>query len=362
MSELLFGEPKKPSTKIYQTGENHFEWWENAITDEMIKVKATMNEWFVNYPDEHKTQLKADFKNKFNDAWYELFIHQLFFLQGFHLEVHPEVPNSKKHPDFLATKNGYSIYIEAKVITGRTEKQMKMEIVRETIIDRLQKIDLPNHLLSLDKLEFKDNSVPSLKGITKWIESKISEINVPEILTDSDFSNREIIKFENEKVLIELRVLSSNVKSIVPEEFEDHRPIGIIYYGTEFITGGDVVIQSAFREKALRYGELDKPLLLCFNLSGWRLDLVHDVNRALLSDIGEETGFWATNPPKYSRVSAALFTNASPSDRITYKHRLILHPAPKFIYHFDYSLLTFETVRTKTDVHERRDINDIFTK
>jgi len=150
------------------------------------------------------------------------------------------------------------------------------------------------------------------------------------------------------------------VKSIVPEEFEDHRPIGLIHYEPEFIVGGDKVIQDAFKFKAMRYGELDKPYLMSFNLSSWKLDLYHDVNQALLNSIGNDKGFWATFPPKYRRVSAVLFTKAQPSDWINYKHRLIVNPSPNYIFHFDYSQLTFEMVRTSSDIVQKSDINDIF--
>lgn len=356
----LFGKPANPTTKSYRTGENLFSYWENCIADDVLKAKQYMEVWFANYPKEHRKRLKDDFINKFADAWYELFIHQLFFLQGYQLQVHPEVPNSSKRPDFLATKKGYSCYIEAKVITGLSEREQGLEIIRETVIDRLQQLNLPNHLLSLDKIEFKGEGVPSLRNISKWIEKKIGEIKVPEIKSESDYGNRDILRFENEKILIVIRILSSNAKSIVPEDFEDHRPIGLIHYEPEIIVGGDKAIQDAFKFKAMRYGELDKPYLMCFNLNNWKLDLHHDVNQALLNSVGTDKGFWAVSPPKYKRVSAVLFTKAQPSDWINYKHRLILNPAPNYIYHFDYSQLTFEMVRTATDTMQRKDINDIF--
>ena len=358
----LFGEPTNPTKKSYSTGENQFIYWENCVADDVIKAKGYLEEWFANYPQEHRKRLKDDFYHKFSDAWYELFIHQLFYLQGFELQVHPELPNSTKRPDFLATKKGYSCYIEAKVITGFSDREQGLETIRETVIDRLQQLNLPNHLLSLDKIEFKGDGVPSLRKIIKWIEKKVGEINVPEITSESDFSNRDVLRFENDRIIILIRILSSNVKSIVLEEFEDNRPIGLINYEVELIEGSDKAIQDAFKSKAIRYGELDKPYLMCFNLNNWKLDLHHDVNRALLNNIGTEKGFWAVSPPKYKRVSAVLFTKAQPSDWINYKHRLILNPAPNFVYHFDYSQLTFEIVRTATDIMERKDINDIFTK
>ncbi|RZJ67680.1 MAG: hypothetical protein EOO50_05200 [Flavobacterium sp.] len=327
-----------------------------------MKAKDYLEEWFANYPEEHRNRLREDFKHKFGDAWYELFIHQLFFLQGFQMEVHPEVPNSTRRPDFLATKKGYSCYVEAKVLTGLSKREEGLITIREMIEDRLQEMNLPNHLLSLDKLEFKDENVPSLRKITKWIESKVSKISVDEIKTGSDLDSREYLKFENEKILIVMRVLSSNVKSIVPEDFDDHRPIGLFPTNFEVIVGGKEAIQDAFKFKAMHYGELDKPYIMCFNLNNWKLDLHHDVNQALLNNIGSNKGFWAVNPPKYKRVSAVLFTKAQPSDWINYKHRLILNPAPNFDFHFEFLNLTFEMVRTKTDVIERKDINDIFTK
>jgi len=203
----LFDAPTSPTRKSYRTGENVFKYWENCINDDVIKAKEYLEMWFANYPQEHRKRLKEDFRNKFADAWYELFIHQLFYLQGFHMQIHPEVPNSSKRPDFLATKKGYSCYIEVKVITGLSERERGLETIRELVIDKLQQLNLPNHLLSLDKVELKGVAVPSLRKISRWIEKKIGEINVPEIKSGADYSSRDVLRFENDKILIKIRVL-----------------------------------------------------------------------------------------------------------------------------------------------------------
>ena len=361
MSIKLFDEVVVTSNRYYKTGENQFKFWEQSSIPEIVRVKNIMNSWFENYPDKDKANLKADFKNKFYDAWYELFLHQLFFLQGFKLEVHPKLPNSTSRPDFLATKKGYSCYIEAKVITGMTEAEMAAGKVRDMIIDQLQSLNLPNHMLSLETLELKGTEKPSLRKMKKWIETKISEINVPEIVTDDDFYNRESLRFENDNILIELKIVTSNLKNYIDDENEIHQPLGIII-GETFMgdaNEGGKIIREAFRQKAMKYGKLDKPLLLCFNIPNMRIHLDMDVNHALFNDYMEDKGFFAAKPPKYTTVSAAFFTRASPSESLDFNHRLILHPKPKYLFHFEYCELTFELVRTKTDLHKKKDVGEI---
>jgi len=67
------------------------------------KIRNLLNKWFDHYPQEDQLSLKTDFKNDFQAAFFELFIHELFKKQGFKLKPHPKVEGTTKKPDFLVT-------------------------------------------------------------------------------------------------------------------------------------------------------------------------------------------------------------------------------------------------------------------
>lgn len=365
MNIILFEDVSSKSKRLFETGENHFEFWQQSSMPDLEEAKADFNEWFSYYPDDEKAKLKKDFKteDKFYDAWYELFIHELFRRQGYELSVHPVLPNSSEHPDFLANKNRYSCYIEAKQVTGLTTEQKRKKKIKDIITDRLQKVNLPNHMLMLEDLLFSDGASPSMKKVSKWLEEVVGAIETTEIKTHADLDNRETLTYSGHGLTIKIKVLSSDYASIVKGDRDDlpHRPFGVIFEGVTISAAdrGSVAITKAITTKSRKYGKLDKAFLLCLNLDNWNLDINRDVDWALFSDYPDSRGYFNQVPPKHSKVSAILFTKANPNNYRNCVHRLILNPNAEFVYHFEYSELTFEMRKTKTNLHEKKDIGDI---
>lgn len=103
----------------------------------MSKVRDTLERWFYNYPEEEKKELKSRFKKDFDSSFYELFLHELFCKLGYDITIHPDLPSSPKKTDFLIAKDNLELYIEAKVVKGKTMEQEAFERKRNELYDNL---------------------------------------------------------------------------------------------------------------------------------------------------------------------------------------------------------------------------------
>lgn len=353
---VLFEEKDRFDFQYAEHNVNIFEFFDSNAQNRVKVVRDVLNDWFSRYPESHQKDLKQGFKNDFYTAMYELFIHELFIKQGFQLFPHPIIPNSSKRPDFLAVKDSTEFYIEATVLTGISEEESKKQNFQDNLINQLQKINSPNCWLALYNIKFKTDNQPATKKIKKAIEAKLTKINPDELalrLVNNPIAF-ERIDYEDNNVKIELKALP---KSEEARGNKGIRPIGLQYAGvtvSDATSDSDLIINS-FKGKALRYGSLDKPFLICINLDNIKFSLNHDVTWAFTGD-----GCFSLNTPKFTRTSGVFLTKFNPSDLYTSEHRLILHPLAQNNLDTESILLTYEIPKERdTTLIEKLNIEKI---
>jgi hypothetical protein len=145
----LFEDKIRDNYDRANSGENIYKYFDNNQQSHIVKIRDILNKWFENYSEDYKKDLKDSFKNHFYNSFYELFIHELFFNQGFVLEPHPTIQGTLRKPDFLAIKGKQKIYIEATTISYVSEIEQKKENFREKFIDELlNEITLKTNLMA----------------------------------------------------------------------------------------------------------------------------------------------------------------------------------------------------------------------
>ena len=100
-----------PSSK----NENSFNYYHKSNRKDIQIIRETLEKWFLEYPESEKLELKSRFKKHLDSAFYELFLFELFNKLGFNIQIHPKLKNSNKRPDFLISKDGFQVYVEAKI-------------------------------------------------------------------------------------------------------------------------------------------------------------------------------------------------------------------------------------------------------
>ena len=338
----LFDEKERVDLDPASHNENTFDYYDRSARKDVSNVRKLLNNWFLSFPESEKNELKSRFKKTFSSAFYELFIYKLFKHQGFEIEIHPEIPNSSKRPDFLLKKEGVEFYLEAKEARDKTEAEEALEKRLNQVYDSLNKIKSPNFLLKIDELILKSNRQPSTKKAIKKIESEIANCDpdiVTEQLTKFGLDHKTQINFEND----DIKLAVSLIPKIPSARNKDNgRPIGM-YPFESFWGGSENSIKDSFTKKSKRYGILDKPYFICINAIGIKGEGDFDVENALWGSLAFT---WSTDPndrnermerkrdgifldEKGSRcknVTGVLITKVMEFNVHIAKHWLALHP------------------------------------
>ena len=333
----LFEDKNRIYDKPATHNSNTYNYYDCSSRVDIAIIRKVLNEWFDDYPDTEKNELNRRFNKSFTSAFYELFIFNLFKLQGFKIEIHPDIPGTTKKPDFLISKGDIEFYLEAKVAMGESEKQVSLKRRINQIYDSLNNIKSAR----IEELIIKTKIQPSIKQFRDKIETELKNF-------DPDTVTKDIQAYGLEgcpKIAIEDKNLQLII-SLIPKDpqyrKENDNAIGV--YPSEVFWGGEEEsIKTSFSKKAKRYGRLDKPYIVCINSIGRKFTGNYDVMNAIWGTLAIS---WSTNPndidekiirmndglfisdkgPEYKNVSGVLITHVMEFNIPNSSYRLVKHP------------------------------------
>lgn len=286
----LFEPIERTYTGPSNHNENSYDYYNRSARKDISIIRDTLNKWFIEYPNDEKLELKNSFRKKFDDCFYELFLHQLFTKLGFDIQIHPELPNTSKKPDFLLKKGDLEFYVEAKIVKNKSHQQEAVDRKINEFYDNLSKLDTKNFLLDIDEFILKSEKQPSTKGLIKRIEEELEGLDselVMEKITAGGFESIPAIKIENDDVLLRIKPIP-----VINSPRDKKRPIGI--YPTEsFLGGGEESLKDSIFMKAKRYGKLNKPFLVCVNSLDIKTFGTDAIENAIWGSLAIS---WSTNP------------------------------------------------------------------
>ena len=307
---------------------NAYYYFNNSTRPEVINVCNQLEEWFMDFPEDEKADLKQRFTVSYFPCFYELYIFGLFTRLGYKLDVHPIIEGTTKRPDYKATKaDGTFFYIEVKCVTLKNAQESNLENRTNVLLDAMNKIDSSNFLLKLDKIEFKSGSQPSGKLVVQYYNKLIAGIN-PEVYEEEllivGYEKMPKLIYNDDKVRIELQLFPK-----APQfrgASQSGRSIGTHPVVTQIGNDSDSLI-SGLGKKSSRYGHLNAPYLICINKQTVAFDII-ELQEALYGSLAITystdpnnpnerhewmgNGFFGNkNNPQHTRVSAVYLTNAN---------------------------------------------------
>ena len=199
-------------------------------------------------------------------VFFDWFLHDLFHKEEFKLELHPKLPGTQKKPDYLVKGNGVEFYLEATVASGKPESERARENREDILINYLvDKIESPNPWwLEIEELTWKTNNQPSNKKIKQYLENKVKAIDpVRDTNKVYGVDRTDKITYEDENIKLVIYLLPKSKGSGISWGMGPSEP---------FVGGSENSIIKAIEKKKLRYGELDKPYLICLNVTDERVD------------------------------------------------------------------------------------------
>ena len=350
--EKLFNDKVRVNLEYAHNQQDTYEFYNNSAIEEFATVRNRLNHWFSKYPDGAKKQLKRDFQSNFDSAFFELFVHELFSEQGFYLTPHPTVPNSTKNPDFLAKKGELEIYLEAKVATDESNEERALKVKQNIIYDAINQINCSDYWISVREISFLSNKQAKLGKIRQSLEENISKYGALLVTGGEDtFSERQekCIPYADENIKIAI--------SLWPCSIKKSRPIGS-YLGGSYMGGCEESIRNAIKAKGYRYGNLDKPYIVCINSLSYKHTRTEDVYDALfgyqrvksfenLNNPNQELNgssdgiFDEYSEHSYASVSGVFVTRVFPSNVHVANHWLVKHPFSNNEFDFNNLAISF---------------------
>jgi hypothetical protein len=116
------------------------------------RIREKLDDWYASFPD-----VDGDVRERFRSArpdqhyaaWWELYVHNLLRSMGFEVTIHPTIPGTTGHPDFLAERSDDSFYVEAATVFSGIVAPGRRGRLEAAVQDIINEIDASNFMITL---------------------------------------------------------------------------------------------------------------------------------------------------------------------------------------------------------------------
>ena len=248
---MLFEEKSRNDDEFKKSSESNYEFLNRSSRKLFANIREYLNEWFSEYPDEHKYELEQRLKDKddinFMGAFTEIFLYKMLKNLGFDIEIHPEIEECNDHPDFLIKYDGNEIaYFESttsnKYHLGKTESIHSKKIIEYLNNNLKSKVYLNILFKKMSK------QPPSLNKIKDAIQV---------LINDGDYSRTDIVTDGNWEISVEY--IDTNKKQNLTQ------PIGIESSEPMLIDSKTSILNS-LKKKGKKYRKVKLPIIIAINI------------------------------------------------------------------------------------------------
>ena len=235
-------------------------------------IRQTLEAWFIDYPEEHKDNLKRDFIKKVDGpAFTELLIYTtLRKLDAENIRIHPTVPHAKTRPDFAAVLGRNDSYVEVKNTT-----ECENPRIQKFIDDANGKLRTTGFLLDL-LFEGELATPISVKDFKKFFDAQTQAFDRSNPRDANGNLPVWVFTCEAGRIHIE-PFLCSDPTKVFDRPIETYSPYDA------YTLSHRMTLFNSLNSKARRYGRLDKPFLIATNFANGFLEPT-DVAQALFGD------------------------------------------------------------------------------
>jgi len=244
-------------------------------------VRDLLDDWLTRVPAKDQADLIGAFRadnQQFDSAFWELYLHELYLRAGYSVEIHPDVPNSPKHPDFRMTGKGEPFYLEA-VQVGTPTSDLAERRRLEAAHDAMNSEATEQFSLSMTYAQIgpRPLSVRQLRQeLRRWLAgldpaTVAVALSEPECPGELTFDRLPRFTWRYDGWDLEFHALP-----LSPDAPRGATPlIGMYGPATAQMVDKRTGLSRALDSKAHRYGELDAPLVIAV-LDNTGPTLTHD--------------------------------------------------------------------------------------
>jgi hypothetical protein len=184
-------------------------------------------------------------------------VHELFRALGFKVTIHPPVPGTSGHPDFLVERGSASLYVEAATVFSGIVSPSRESRALTVIEDTIARLDASTFWVSL-RADRVGTSVPPLRSIRHEITDWVATLDPSELASADLTDPRTWRSFEFRDWVISLR---PSVWQPMLRGCPDNRFIGM-RTGIGGSPDDVLKLRNALTRKGRHYGTPDKPLVV----------------------------------------------------------------------------------------------------
>jgi hypothetical protein len=330
MSDRLFDTLVRTDRSGSRHAESRFAFLNRVQSQFFGKVRDLLEEWFHEWPQERRAQLRGRFRSdderQMLGAFWELYLHETLRRLRFQITYEPDVGEGRAKPDFLAERKDGAFYLEA-TVAGPSDAEVAGERRRDRVYDALNRLRSPDFMLWLDVDEEgpADPRASRLRPrLKRWLEGLDPDAvarGFEERRGDADslagVDSLPAYRWQEEGWDAVFRAIPKK-----PEARGDPsvRPLGAFGPGKAVRIDTSGPFLRALESKASSYGVPDRPLVLALLGYGsfvreWSVEraLFGSEGYVFSSDPAQEgpirnpDGFWvAPKGIRYRRVAAVL--------------------------------------------------------
>lgn len=286
------------------------------------EVRRELEGWFARYPQRGAEDLRNAFRSKLPGqhfaAWWELYLHELFSRLDYDIEIHPGLEDSSHRPDFLLSRNGSSLYVEAAVLFSGLSRGNRRG-APPWMVDAINHITTPNFFLRLVEVKGRGEHQLRRRELVAPLEQWLGGLDPDEVSVIHEQGKalpKESISCRGWEILFEAWPVKREARG------KPRRALGIgpIQAGYADDIGQ---LASTLKKKAGKYGHPQIPMVMavqCLSAFMEQIDIEqalfgHEVVQVSAEDTQEarlfrkRDGFWAgAGGPRNQRVSGVLIS------------------------------------------------------
>jgi hypothetical protein len=226
------------------------------------RVRTVFEQWFSNYPDDRKKNLRRRFRegaHHYDSAAFELMLHELLRRLGFAVVVEPELREGHGRPDFAITdQRGRASYIEATV--GEYTGLRLGDPLQNDVFDAINEIRSPDGIALRADPRGALEQAPSHTRIQETVREWLEGIDPARIVEGAPVENRRL-RVRCGKWRLKLTAIPCK-----PGNSHQLIQAGPMPFGTDI---DDVsYLRNKLLTKARKYRNSDKPLIVALSIPG----------------------------------------------------------------------------------------------
>jgi hypothetical protein len=320
---MLFDSRERSDQDAKGYGESNWEFLDRSSLPEAQRARDFLAGSYARYPETHRSDLIGRIRGgddtEFHAAVFELVVFSGLAALGCSIEVHPQLPNSSRRPDFLArTPAGDEAYVEA-TLASEFDREARASARRtKVVLDAIEQLDSPDFMIGFSA-EGDPRTPPSGRLLRHSIRQWLSRLDYESARTGLETNQPNCFdeyRWEGDGWDIKFDAIPRRRDRRGP----GRRTIGAIVGNAHWGTSHEI-IRAAVKAKGSRYGELSLPLLIAINVDA--LSVQRDDEIAALFGDGQHlerlddrsapprfararNGAWVgPTGPRYTRVSGA---------------------------------------------------------